>query len=44
MLRLFVKQCLLFQSSEFYNIILGIFGWVSLSLLVYSVYELIKAG
>ena len=44
MLKLFLRECLLFRSSEKINYLFGILGWISLGLLVYAVGNLLTTG
>ena len=43
-IKLFIRQCLFFRSREKINQILGLIGWLSLILLVYSLGNLIVMG
>ena len=37
MIKLFIKECLFFQSDEIVNRIFGIVGWISIAMLLYSI-------
>lgn len=36
MLKLFVEECLFFQSDDALNKVLGVFGWISIGMLAYA--------
>lgn len=44
MIKLFLRECLLFRSGEKINYLFGILGWISLGLLVYAIGNLVTRG
>jgi hypothetical protein len=40
MVKLFIKECLLFHSKGFINWLLGVVGWISLSMFIYAIFYL----
>lgn len=40
MIKLFIKECLLFQSDDLVNWLLGVMGWISMSIFTYAIFNL----